>query len=246
MRTSCLSLTLVILSSPALLAEDEEPDYGSGQVRHVEYFGGLRIDVGAAPGIKNIKTFESEASGVPDPAADGTTNLTAKEGFGCNASVFWDWSLDGGVGWALVPGFFYREVRGTAANAINSWSVTLRSGGFQIATGPSLTIGKINLELLPYVGIGSNGAKEDVTQVGFGGMQRDGGAGSIETYGCTVTADFVSNYNWLLGANVGYEGFHSSMNLRDSTSPTGLELAGQKAHFNGGGLLAQMTFAFWY
>ena len=243
MRTACLSLTLVMLSSPALLAEDEEPDYGSGQVRHVEYFGGLRLDVGIAPGIKNIKTFESESGGFADPAADGTTNLTAKAGFGLNASVFWDWSLDGGVGWALVPGFFYRQVHGTSS----VWTADLRSGGLQIATGPSLTIGKINLELLPFVGLGSDGVKERVNGGASGGTQRDGGAGSIETYGCTVTADFVSNYNWLIGANVGYEGFHSSMNLRNESSPDGsIVLAGQKAHFNGGGLLAQLTFSFWY
>lgn len=245
MRT-CICLSLAMLASPVVFAENDDlgPVYGSGDVRHVDYFGGLRFDLGEAGGVKKMKTTESQdQQGQAAPGADGETDLSARAGFAANASVFWDWSLDGGFGWAIAPGLYYRQVRGEGSNT----RISYRAGGIELATGPSLTVSKLNFELMAFGAIGAAGIKQQAWAENVGGLQRDGGAGSDYRYGVELTADFVSNRNWLLGGNFGYEAFRGVTHMRDTVSASnGLELPQQRAAFSGGGALVQLTFAFWY
>jgi len=169
MRT--LSLTLAILASGTAAWASDQPDYGSGDVLHPEYFGGMRFDFGTAPGIKKVTTSQSkDIDGNPDPQADGTSNLKAKQGYSAGISVYWDTSLAGGWGWVVSPGLFYRDVVGKSSE----YRDTFTAAGFEIATGPSLTLGHLNMELQPYIGFAGCNLKQDANFNGFTGSRSTG------------------------------------------------------------------------
>src|SRR4051812_39856566 len=101
-----LPLVALALSATSLASALDGP-------LHSEYLGGYRLGAGVAPGINNHKATESAtAGGVPDPTQDGETSLTAKQGLDLYGGLFFDTSLDGGLGVAVLPIVFYRDVRG--------------------------------------------------------------------------------------------------------------------------------------
>jgi hypothetical protein len=240
MRT--LSLTLAILASGTAAWASDQPDYGSGDVLHPEYFGGMRFDVGTAPGIHKVTTSQShDADGNPDPQADGASDLTAKQGYAAGVSVYWDHSLDGGFGWVMSPGLFYRNVVGKS----NEYRDTFVAAGFELAGGVAYTIDHLNLELQPYVGFAGCNLKQDANFNGFTGS-RSTGTGNDLTYGMKLSANWLFQSNCYLGLTGGYERFIAQCTGIYQQSPSGLIWDSQKIEVQGSGIMGTVTLGFWF
>ena len=240
MRT--LSLTLAILASGTAAWASDQPDYGSGDVLHPEYFGGMRFDFGTAPGIKKVTTSQSkDIDGNPDPQADGTSNLKAKQGYSAGISVYWDTSLAGGWGWVVSPGLFYRDVVGKSSE----YRDTFTAAGFEIATGPSLTLGHLNMELQPYIGFAGCNLKQDANFNGYTGT-RSTGTGNDLSYGAKFSANWLFQSNSYLGLTAGYERFNAQCKGAYTQTASGLIFDAQKIQVQGQGVMGSVTLGFWF
>jgi len=240
MRT--LSLTLALLASGTAAWASDEPDYGSGDVLHPEYFGGMRFDVGTAPGIHKVTTSRSsDVGGTPDPQADGVSNLSAKQGYCAGISVYWDSSLAGGLGWVISPGLFYRNVVGKSGE----YRDTFVAAGFELAAGPSCTIDHLNLELQPYVGFAGCNLKQDANFNGFTGS-RSTGTGNDLSYGAKFSANWLFQSNTYFGLTAGYERFIAQCTGVDQQSTSGLLWDSQKIEVQGSGVMGSVTLGFWF
>jgi hypothetical protein len=239
MRT--LSLTLALLATTTLSAADE-PDYGSGDVLHPDYFGGMRLDVGTAPGVKKTVTSRStDQTGTADPQADGTSNLKTKNGFALALSVYWDSSLDGGWGWVSAPGLFYRNVVGTS----NNYRDTFTALGIEFATGPSYTWDHLNLELMPYIGVAGCNLNQQASINGVSGDRHTGTGNDID-YGIKLAANYLFQGNVYLGVTGGYEVFHAQARGISAESKQGLLFDAQRIEVDGNGIIGFVTLGFWY
>jgi len=240
MRT--LSLTLAILASGTAAWASDQPDYGSGDVLHPEYFGGMRFDVGTAPGIKKVTTSRStDANSNPDPQADGGSNLSPKQGYLAGISVYWDSSLAGGRGWVISPGLFYRDVVGKSS----MYRDTFTSAGVELAAGPSYTLGHLNMELQPYVGFGGCNLKQDANFNGYTGT-RSTGTGNDLSYGAKFSANWLFQSNSYLGLTAGYERFNAQCKGAYTQTASGLIFDAQKIQVQGQGVMGSVTLGFWF
>jgi hypothetical protein len=230
-----LPLVAAVLSLAAAIPAEEG-------LLHSEYLGGYRFGVGIAPGINKHKVQDSlDPTGAPDPAQNGETSLTAKTGLDLTAGMFFNTSLDGGLGVAIVPQVFYRDVRGrgTAAGGVTVRD-EMRAWGGRLAIGPALTMGPIALEVTPFIGAGAGWMETEYDVAGVS-SRRGSNNGFFLDYGVLGTAFWRFESNFYLGASAGLDVFRCKMK-----SPATTTLDSQTITVSGDGLMASLLLGFWY
>jgi hypothetical protein len=230
-----LPLVALALSATGLASAMEGP-------LHSEYYGGYRFGGGVAPGIDKHKAESSTTSaGAPDPAQDGETSLTAKLGSDFYGGIFFNTSLDGGLGVAILPMVFYRDTRGsgTAAGGVTVRD-ELKAWGGRLGIGPALTMGPVALEVTPFVGIGGAWMETEYSAAGVS-TRRGSGANLFIDYGISGQAFYRFESNFYLGGSVGFDAFRSKVN-----SPAAGALDKQEITVSGAGLLASGMIGFWF
>lgn len=229
---ACVSIGLLSLAMTSAASEvdaDERPKsesyHPSIGSRHSNYKAGLLVSVGVAPGID-----KRTSAGV-------SQSLNPKVGGEGSVGIFHDTSLSGGWGLADIPSLYFREVRGTST-ASGVWSRDqLKSFGFRLGVGPSLTLGAVNLELTPFGGIGLATDRIETVSGGIA-TRKTSGNGNVFDYGITLNAKYLLEDNIFLGLSGGYDAFKSHVGFRKNAAP--------KEELAGGGPLGEFILGFWF
>jgi hypothetical protein len=226
-------VALVLTAAAALPAMDEG--------RHSAFLGGYRFGAGVAPGLSNHEAKDSKsATGTPVPAQDVDTSLSAKQGSDFYGGMFINTALDGGVGVAVVPTIFYRDVRGNGSSAGITYRDELKSWGGRLAIGPAFAAGPLALEITPFIGVGSAWMETELSASGTS-VRRHSGSGVLLDYGLSATAYYLFDSNCYLGVSAGYDAFRTTMDAKAEGT-----LAKQKITVKGNGIIASALFGFWF
>jgi len=181
-----------------------------------ETFLDARLNLGIIPGIKS-------ADGTPG----GTTDLSAKTGFGAALGVEYGQYLEKEWGWVAGVSL----IDGASKGSSNQGDVKETNFGVQINAGGAYKINKeIHLELTPFIGIGS--AKTTVE-----GNNGTSGTGTFLDYGITVGGFYTYNDHLQVGIDIGYEGFSAKSSL--TFGPASYDITGK-----GGGFIAGLSLGY--
>jgi hypothetical protein len=235
MRLPLACSVIVVLSAAAAVPAMEESNL------HSEYLGGYRFGVGVAPGVNHHEAKDSrDAAGTPDPAQNQDVSLSAKGGLDLYGGMFFNTALDGGIGVAVTPTIFYRDVRGKGTSGGVEVRDEFKAWGARLGIGPAAAWGPLALEITPFIGVGQGWMETEYVAGGVS-ARRGSGANVMLDYGITANAYWLFSSNFYVGASAGFDGFRCGL---DSAAKGALD--SQKITVKGDGLIANVIFGFWF